>query len=277
MIELPWAILRATDDALMARQYMPQRRLLGPLHLAWHPTLREPEWNRIRILRPVSDLGPRLQDALSLLAAFGGGCVAVEPDTPTGVVQILRTLAYRPMFQHSWVLYGLEPGLGSDDLLPNALHIEELTSKRTALFRNLFHAGFATYQHGPETLTAWDVALQNILQQAPLGSSDEHGTSQLRHCLARWHGEPAGIASYGVRGAVAGFYNLTVHPRFRGHGIGGHLMRYRRRRAQALGAEVGFLQSQDDTVLQWHLRGGAQQGPVVQGWGPSTRPEPSAI
>lgn len=276
MMPWPWDVLQTTDDALMARQYMPRRLRLDPLLMAWHPTLREPEWNRIRVLRPAPDLETQLQNALARLETFGGGCVISEPSTPPDTLEHVRQPTWRRRFRHAWVLYGLDSE-SVPNTLPNALHIDDVSHGDGPHFRQLFHLGFGLSDLAPKIRSTWDRALQAIQQQDTHQACDEYGVTQLRHSMARWRGEPAGIATYGIRGKVAGFYNLTVHPRFRNRGIGAHLTDYRRRRARELGAEVGFLQTQDDSVLQWHLRRGAQRGPVVEGWGPPPPPASPAL
>ncbi len=265
-----WTDLRAADDAFSKSMYLPKRRRLGPLELAWHPDLEDVEWNRLRMVTaPGDDLRLWLKRGLS---ALGTGCVEIGPADPPQLEASLAGWRFAPAFEHRWILLPVPPALPSlHGDSPDGMIIHPVSPRRREDFISTFHQGFSSDDRG-HLGQGWDRALRRLLSTRSKAWKVSHPSPQLVHCIAYLAGEAAGVASLGVLGNLAGLYNLAVPPRFRHRGVANALMRHRLRLAGELGARTAFLQTDTDGVYRWHRRHGYLSGPVVRGWAPLIEP-----
>lgn len=263
-----WPQLRAADDAFSEHMYLPARRRLGPLQLAWHPDLKDMEWNRLRVQKPsAKDLRRWLERGLQQL---GSGCVEIGPEEAPHLEARLRRWRFAPVFEHRWIVLPIPSAMEHRDG-PGDLVIHPANPRRRDDFIAVFHQGFACHDQG-HLGSGWDRALRRLLTAQAVDAPASRPLPRLFHCVAYSSGEAVGVASLGILGELAGLYNLAVPPRFRRQGIANALMHHRLRMAGQLGARTAFLQTDDDTVYRWHRRRGYLPGPVVRGWSPLADP-----
>lgn len=273
MMEPSWAILQAADDALMSRMYMPRSRRLGPLRLASHPALLDPEWNRMRVLENSSDLEAWVRRGVAELSSGGRYCSVEVGPSDAGLEEKLRAWNFRLAFRHDWIVLDLETTPGPEHFdAQNMVEVRPVGRESIDAFISVFHRGFASDDDG-NLGDSWNRAVRSMLESS-IGTGARHEPRML-HFLAFSQGQAVGVATLGITGSLAGLYNLAVSPRFRKRGIARQLMAHRLREAKALGATTAFLQAEDEPVYRWHLRSGYRAGPVVCGWRPPYSPDRS--
>ncbi len=122
----------------------------------------------------------------------------------------------------------------SERTTPAGLAIQEVADRTTlAEWIDAFGQGFRT--PGPELRVVNDLYEQ-------LGVGED---ARIRHYLGSVKGRPVATSSLFLCAGVAGIYNVSSLPRFRGRGFGAAMTQHPLREARAMGYRVGVLEASD--------------------------------
>ena len=234
-------------------------------YLARNRWVDEPEWNHAGRLRLRDDdaLAATIEAARRDLAAAGRSLTLVaDPfQLPGDLEAQLKDRGWTESFRHSGLIWPGN-GLSSREVgWPAAVAFEEIQSVAGAerglqtgallsmeAFVSVFEESFAEVAAGH---------LSHGYRSAfPASLRPRVGGVDVIHTLVRVEGEPAAIGSRAIGFGVAGLYNLGVAPRFRRLGLGGAITLHRIAAAQAGGAEVVYLLTEDPRVEASQLRRG---------------------
>jgi ribosomal protein S18 acetylase RimI-like enzyme len=246
-------------------------------YIAHNRWVDEPEWNHAGQLRlAAGELDRRLDEIRRDLRAFGrAAAILLDPlSSPADLAGRLRDLGWVDSFRHSGLIWPQEKLPLKEVEWPAGVALEEMRSASREnpegsplpsmeAFASVFEASFAETAEG-HLSAGYRTALPASLRARVAGV-------EVVHTLVRIDGEPAAIGSRAERFGVAGLYNLGVAPRFRRLGLGGAITLHRVAAAQAAGAEVVYLLTEDSRVEASQLRRGFERAFELLGW---SEPEP---
>jgi len=241
-------------------------------YVAHNQWVDEPEWNHAGHLRVAAgELERRLDDIRRDLHAFGrAAAILLDPSSsPADLAVRLRDLGWVDSFRHSGLIWPQEELPLKEVEWPAGAAREEMRSASREkpqdsplpsmeAFASVFEASFAETAEG-HLSAGYRSAFPASLRAGVAGV-------EVIHTLVRIDGEPAAIGSRAEGGGVAGLYNLGVAPRFRRLGLGGAITLHRVAAAQAGGAEVVYLLTEDPRVEASQIRRGFERAFELVGW-----------
>lgn len=231
--------------------------------------ITEPEWNHGSLLRAEDPSGTlvvlkqieSLFEARGLAAAVEIGPAASAP----GLAKLFEDRGYERRYCYSWLVADQPAAALRDEAAAPGIEVRAVQSRSEAqAFFDVLQSAYSE-----ELESGYSRAFEQLESSSP--------EADVAHYLA-WSGsKPVAVGSSlrGIAGeasGVTGLYNLAVHPKWRGRGLGLLLTRLRLREARHRG-HLALMQTERKALDSWRRRLGFQLAFRTEGWVRITSPQ----